>query len=148
MRKIHTESVQNRFTAYLQMAIINKRIQYINKKIRQRKKEQVQIDLLEKGYTDFDTQLIAYRKEKEASVAAHWEQFPQLLEFVDNKRLIKEINRLKERERQILFAKIFGELPYRELGEVFDLEPKQAEMAYFYIIRKIRKRLEEWRDEL
>lgn len=29
-----------------------------------------------------------------------------------------------------------------ELGEKFGMKPKQAEMAYYYVIRKLRKELE------
>ena len=53
----------------------------------------------------------------------------------------------KEREREILFARGFGELDFTELGEKFGMEPKQAEMAYYYIIRKLRKGMGVRKDE-
>lgn len=54
---------------------------------------------------------------------------------------------LKDRERRILFARVFGELDFAELGEKFGMEPKQAEMAYYYIIRKLRKGMGVRKDE-
>lgn len=44
--------------------------------------------------------------------------------------------------RYELFARVFGELTFEELGEKFDMKPKQAEMAFYYILRKLRKELE------
>ena len=41
-----------------------------------------------------------------------------------------------------MFARVFGELTFAELGEKFEMQPKQAEMAYYYVIRKLRKELE------
>ena len=60
---------------------------------------------------------------------------------IDSIQLAKCINRLKDRERRILFARVFGELDFTELGRKFGLEPKQAEMAYYYIIRKLCKEM-------
>ena len=147
MSEIYTDSVQNRFTAYLQAAVTNKRIRYFEKKKQQREREQIQVDMLEKGHSDFDAQFIIYKKEQEAHILEEWEKLSAVLALVENNRLIKEICRLKEKEQRLLFAKVFGELSFQELGERFGMEPKQAEMAYYYIIRKIRKRLEGWKDE-
>ncbi len=88
MEKKQTDSVQNRFTAYLMTAVVNKRISYMEQR-----------------------------------------------------------NRQKDRERRILFARVFGELDFAELGEKFGMEPKQAEMAYYYIIRKLRKGMGVRKDE-
>lgn len=46
-----------------------------------------------------------------------------------------------------MFARVFGELDFAELGEKFGMEPKQAEMAYYYIIRKLRKGMGVRKDE-
>lgn len=88
LEKKQADSVQNRFTAYLMTAVVNKRISYMEQR-----------------------------------------------------------NRQKERERGILFARVFGELDFMELGEKFGIEPKQAEMAYYYIIRKLRKGMGVRKDE-
>ena len=66
---------------------------------------------------------------------------------INSIQLAKCINRLKDRERRILFARVFGELDFTELGGKFGLEPKQAEMAYYYIIRKLRKGMGVRKDE-
>lgn len=69
------------------------------------------------------------------------------LTMLESEKLFKAVNRLKEYERKLLFARIFGELTFAELGKKFGMKPKQAEMAYFYIIRKLRKGLEVKKNE-
>ena len=40
------------------------------------------------------------------------------------------------------FCQSIRELTFAELGSKFGMKPKQAEMAYYYVIRKLRKELE------
>lgn len=64
------------------------------------------------------------------------------MELLESEKLMKVLSKLKEHERKLLFARVFGELTFEELGEKFDMKPKQAEMAFYYILRKIRKEME------
>ena len=101
-----------------------------------------QMDLLEKNYSDFEMQYHDYIGEQTAFVLQDWERFEELLVLLESKKLLKAIDRLKDRDRKLLFARVFGELTFAELGEKFEMQPKQAEMAYYYVIRKLRKELE------
>ena len=83
-----------------------------------------------------------YIGEQTAFVLHDWERFEELLVMLESEKLLKAIDKLKERDRRLLFARVFGELTFTELGEKFDMKPKQAEMAYYYVIRKLRKELE------
>lgn len=136
------DSVQNRFTAYLVAAVTNKRIRYMEKRKRQQDFEFAQMDLLEKNYSDFEMQYHDYIGEQTVFVLQDWERFEELLVLLESKKLLKAIDRLKDRDRKLLFARVFGELTFAELGEKFEMQPKQAEMAYYYVIRKLRKELE------
>lgn len=142
MRDIQNDSVQNRFTAYLVAAVTNKRIRYMEKRKRQQDFEFAQMDLLEKNYSDFEMQYHDYIGEQTAFVLQDWERFEELLVLLESEKLLKAIDRLKDRDRKLLFARVFGELTFAELGEKFGMKPKQAEMAYYYVIRKLRKELE------
>ncbi len=48
---------------------------------------------------------------------------------------------MKDRDRELLFARVYGGLAFAELGERFGMEPKQAERAYYYVLRKLRKEM-------
>lgn len=142
MSEIYRDSVQNRFSAYLVAAITNKRIRYMEKRKRLQGLESIQIELLEKNYLDFDMQYHDYIGDQTSFVFRDWERFEELLVLLESETLLKAIDRLKNRDRRILFARVFGELTFVELGEKFGMKPKQAEMAYYYVIRKLRKELE------
>lgn len=147
MQEISKDSVQNRFTAYLVAAVTNKRIRYMERRKKQKDLE-TSSDLLEKNYQDFDSQFREYLGDQTEFVFEDWERFQDFLEKVESSDLEKAIGRLKEREKTLLFARVFGEIPFDELGVLVGLQPKQAEMAYFYTIRKLRKELRGKKDEL
>ena len=147
MEKKQTDSVQNRFTAYLMAAVANRRISYMEQRNRQKEREYIQVDLLEKNHVDFDAQYRTYLTEQSLLRYFGYGDSLECIPEIDSIQLAKCINRLKEREREILFARGFGELDFTELGEKFGMEPKQAEMAYYYIIRKLRKGMGVRKDE-
>ena len=63
MKTKHTDSVQNRFTAYLMAALGNTRRKYWERKYRLQGMEAAREDLLERNYTDFEEQYQAYIRE-------------------------------------------------------------------------------------
>ena len=148
MEKKQTDSVQNRFTAYLMAAVANKRISYFEQRNRYKEREYIQVALLEKNHVDFDAQYHTYLVEQLFLHHYVYEESSGCMPEIDSIQLAKCINRLKDRERRILFARVFGELDFKELGEKFGMEAKQAEMAYYYIIRKLRKGMGVRKDEL
>lgn len=141
MTEINMNSVQNRFTAYLVAEVTNQRIHYMERKRHLQNLELVQSDLLEKKYLDFEEQYHDYVAEQTKFIMEDWERLEELLVLLESEKLIKAVRRLKERDRKLLFARVFGELSFTELGEKFGMQPKQAEMAYYYVIRKLRKEL-------
>lgn len=147
MEKKQTGSIQNRFTAYLMAAVVNKRISYMEQRNRQKEREYIQMDLMEKNHVDFDAQYRTYMAEQSFLHYYVYGESPECMPEIDSIQLAQCINRLKERERGILFARVFGELNFVELGEKFGMEPKQAEMAYYYIVRKLRKGMGVRKDE-
>lgn len=137
-----TESLQNRFSAYLVAAVTNKRIRYLEKKKQLLLQETVQPDLEIRKYLDFDVQYREFLNEQTAFILEDWERFREFMELLESEKLMKVLGMLKEHERRLLFARVFGELTFEELGEKFDMKPKRAEMAFYYILRKVRKKME------
>lgn len=142
MKEQQQDSVQNQFTAYLVSAITKCRINYFDKRLKQKESEVISQDLLEHGFTGFDHQYHAYVSEKEWQITKNWEDTEMLTELLQEPRILKVVRRLKEQERKILYARVFGELNFEELGKIFHKTPYQMEMAYCYILRKLRKELE------
>ncbi len=98
-------------------------------------------------HVDFDVQYRTYMVEQSLLHYFGYGDGLECMPEIDSIQLAGCINRLKDRERRILFARVFGELDFTELGGKFGMEPKQAEMAYYYIICKLRKEMGVRKDE-
>lgn len=120
----------------------------MERKKRIQKTEYIHMDLLEKSYTGFEVQFQSYINEQSAANYDDWKKIKEVLSYIESDRLLRAIYRLKERDKMILFARVFGELTFVELADQFAMEPKQAEMAYYYVLRKIRKDMEDKKDEI
>ena len=140
----HENSLQNRFTAYLMRALDNQITRYGEKKERLKEKEYINMDLIDRGETlEFEAQFHTYKYEQYYKNFNEKRGLQIIQETLNEHRLVKALGRLKDREKAILFARIFGELTFAEIGDMFNMKPKQAEMAYYYIIRKLRQRMGE-----
>jgi len=135
------ELIHIRFTAYLVTAINNKRIRYIKNQYKIICRETA---LDEELGTNFEEQFADYTKGQTDFIFEDWERIDDFLQMMENPKLSKAIKGLKERERRLIFARLFGQMSYKELGMLFLQKPKQAEMAYYYALRKLRKN---WRDK-
>lgn len=142
-----SDSVQNRFTAYVVSAVTNKKVYYIQKKRRVIEYEITGECLLEKKYVGFSDQLRNYKIERMMKTLKRWRETQEIASLIEDEYLLEILMGLRDRERKILFARVFGELSFEELAAELELTTKQAEMAYYYVIRKIRKALEKWKNE-
>lgn len=140
--KNNITGLQNRFTAYLMAAVRNKRITYMEKKKRVQVSESGGMELLSKGHTDFEQEYCRYLKE--TSLFQHNLDFDlqKLMNEMEEQKLVKVLLGLKKREQEILTARIFLERDFEEIAMSNGITAKQAEMSYYYIIRKLRKELE------
>ena len=142
MKKHNTDSVQNRFTAYLIAALVHRRMRYMEKQKYLLQRETVLEDQEIKRYLDFEKQYQNFLGEQDGFVLEDWEKFREFMLALESDNLMIALNKLKDREHKLLFARVFGEMTFEELGRKFGIKPKQAEMSYYYILRKLRKELE------
>ncbi len=141
MKKHNANSIQNRFTAYLLTAVVHQRMRYMEKKKSLLRKEALLVDQEIKKYLNLKTYQICVGEQTEY-ILKEWEKFQEFMLYVEDNKLIKALNKLKDREQKLLFARVFGEMTFEEIGRKANMKPKQVEMAYYYILRKLRKELE------
>lgn len=142
MTKHNTDSIQNRFTAYLVAAVVNKRMSYMEKRKNILQKEMLWTEQEIKRYLKSEKQYQSFLDTQNCVVLEDWETFHDFLLALESDNLIRALNKLKDRDHKLLFARVFGEMTFEELGRKFGMKPKQAEMSYYYILRKLRKELE------
>lgn len=137
----NTSDVQNRFTAYLVTAVINRKYQYLYKRASQWEMESEFINIEEQNFFHFETEFAEYLTEQFVELWDNILKIQELLSVIDNSHLLKSIKKLTEREQKILFAKVFKQSSYAEIGKNMGISEKQAEAIYHYAITKLRKEL-------
>lgn len=139
--------IQIRFTAYLNVAVRNERIRYITKKYYRDKLQIADIELQTEVGISFDEQYHEYQKEKTDYIYKDWKKYRQFMKRMEEKELKDAMGCVGEYGKMLIFARLFGDLSFQEIGNMFQLNEKQAQMAYYYALRKIRKELKKGKNE-
>ncbi len=141
MNNDSNDFLQNRFTKYLMTAVERNRARYLAKQYRIQDKELYIPELLEQSNLEFEEIHSLFIAERTESAAREWEKMQELLFLIEDEKIVDAVSRLKEKERTIVFGRIFGELTFEELAKKTDMSMNQARQAYFYALRKLRKEL-------
>lgn len=108
--------LQNQFTAYLQNALHNKRIDYIYKN------HFLQSEILMEDMDRFDITDTEY-----------------ILKLDKFDALAKALQNIKERERYILLARVIEEKSFSQIAEETGLSYKGAAAIYYRTLKKLQK---------
>ncbi|WP_455616782.1 hypothetical protein [Eisenbergiella sp.] len=146
MREQKTQSLQNRFSAYVVAAISNRRARYLENKNHTKEREYVALDMIDRAYTDFSEEFDKYVMDRILQESREISKLEQIISLTQGQKMIYAIACLKEREKALIFGRVFEELSFEELGTRHGITGKQAEMAYYYAIRKVRKQMEGKKD--
>lgn len=119
-------ALQNRFTAYLLIAVKRKKRDYIRK--------QTQLDDHEL-LTDFQNE--EYINDSVQTLKGA-DQFSYRIEY---DTLMQALSQLTDKERYILFERILNDCGYEELAHRLNLNYRSVATAYHRIIKKLKKAL-------
>lgn len=150
MNEKHTYSgdrTKNHFTAYLLEFIKGRRSSYLDKKIRTEKDSFLMEEIAEiEERITFEEMRENQERERILLKEAAGE-FPEWDELSDEK-LVKSLLMLNEKERELIYLHVFEERSFKKIGEMTGMTAERCKDAYFYAIRKIRKRLGDKKNEL
>ena len=147
MKEQKTQSMQNRFSAYVVAAVSNRRARYLENKNRNKGRKYAVLEMLDLTYTDFSEEFNKYVMEQIIQESQDISKLEEIIRLTQGQKMIYAIACLKEREKKLIFGRVFEELEFEELGKRLGITGKQAEMAYYYVIRKMRRRMEGTTDE-
>lgn len=116
-----SQDVQNRFTAYLQIALKRRKRDYQRKQICAKGRE-VLTDFQNTEYED-----------------CHAYGAPDWPRYTGNSTLLEALACLTERERRVLFARILDGIGYDELPDSMDLRYGAAASIYRRAVQKLKK---------
>ena len=66
--------------------------------------------------------------------------YPEWNEMED-KRLIQAMHLLNEKEREVMYQRVFEERDFKEIGELNQMTEDQCKWMYYGAIRKIRRKM-------
>lgn len=147
MKNQNTQSLQNRFSAYVVAAVTNRRTRYLENKNRMKEREYTVLEMHDRSYTDFSEEYNRYVMDQIIQKSGDINKLEEIISLTQGQKMIYAIACLKEREKKLIFGRVFEELEFEELGKRLGITGKQAEMAYYYVIRKMRRRMEGTTDE-
>lgn len=128
-----SEALQNKFTAYLSMAIRRRRNDYIRQAIRQQQTEY----LMEELVSDLD-----YNLEQKLL-----DELPLMIRL-ENDALLQALREIGQRERSVFLARVLDEKSFEELADEFGLSYKGAAAMYYRAVQKIKNRMKEVEDDI
>ena len=149
MREQQKDSVQSRFTAYVVVALANRRKRYLEKKYRTLEWEVVHEELSDKGYVNFDVQYHAYVSDRKVFITENWTNLDTLTELLQTPQLITLIRGLKEKERKEEMFRMYRPLLVKHSmdNNVFDEDLFQEFSAILLqCIEKFSIRIKNWDD--
>ena len=118
--------LQNQFTAYLVTALHRQKVDYLRRRTR----------LIQHEFSvDFQEEWPEFQTSSEIEI-----QLPIQMEL-ENMALGAALERLKERDRYIFFARVLDERSFQELAEELGMEYKGVAAAYYRVIQKIKKEM-------
>lgn len=125
--------MKSHFTGYLQAALKYERSAYFNKK--QEWAGRVVLDEMidERESEEFEEQLLEYLEERGRKGVGEWKK------SIQDEDLVRRLERLKEKEQDIVFRRTFLGHSFARIGEAWQMTEKQAQQAYYYAIRKMRR---------
>ena len=114
------EILQNQFSAYVTLAIRRQRIHYI-KKIERKNSNELLFSPL---YT---------------SMPSENDPFEKLLEY---DALMNALHQIREKEREIVLARVIEEKPFEEIAQEMDMTYKAVSQLYYRILKRLKLHME------
>ena len=99
MREQKTQSLQNRFSAYVVVAVTNRRTRYLENKNRVKEKEYAVLNMIDRAYTDFSDEYNKYVMDQILQKSREISKLEQIISLTQGQKMIYAITCLKEREK-------------------------------------------------
>ena len=143
MNEEHTykgSKTKNYFSAYLLASVQGRRKRYLEI---QKKIQLAENNSDEQEYTEADLSMEEHleRKKREELLLNETQGiYPEWNEMED-KRLIQAMHLLNEKEREVMYQRVFEERDFKEIGELNQMTEDQCKWMYYGAIRKIRRKM-------
>lgn len=138
MKGTNNNSVKFCFTKYIKTALMRSRRDYINKMQKIECQEELTEPELLYGKTE-DLEWDVINLEEINHIPWNAEEIEKYLSERVSERMWKTLSVLKEEELLIVYAKVFRQLSFAEIGQQLGIEWKKIASVYSYARKKMRK---------
>lgn len=129
--------VKGRFTRYVETAVKRSRKDYINRE-QKRKELSADLEIWEEAGED-QPDIAGYNQEGAEKVSWETEEIKGYLRDCLDSGMWNSLSCLTDLELQVVFAKVFRELTFTEIGKILRCRPEKIADTYSYARKKIRK---------
>lgn len=134
-------STQDSFSAYLKTAVKNTKIKYIKRHIKIQENEmpiEVSANFELESHKDdyFD-----YLEKKVSRLYGDSSDIEQLLNLIENERLLNALMRLDDERRKLIFWRIMNGLSFAEISKRLHMPEKKTVDTYYNTLKKLRKEI-------
>ena len=98
-------------------AVSNRRARYLENKNRAKEREYAVLEMLDRTYTDFSEEYNKYVMDQILHEAGEISKLEQIISLTQGQKMIYAIACLKDREKALIFGRVFEELEFEELGK-------------------------------
>ena len=135
------ESIKYQFTKYVQVALERKRKAYLHKEYKRAMEEEPREleELLNLSPILMEDSLRIWNRELEYQMPWNAETIRTYLAEQTGEEWEKWFSVLTDRELLILYAKVFREFDFAEIGAIMGIDEKRAASSYAYARKKMRK---------
>ena len=139
-QKYNGSKTRNYFTAYLLASIRGKRLRQLFWQMQTLKRED---NLEDKEYTDADIspeERLELEQKEQLLMEEAQGIYPEWNEMTDIS-LIEAMFSLQEEERKLIYQHVFEEHTFKEMSILNQMSEERCKGAYYWAIRKLRKRM-------
>ncbi len=135
-------STQDSFSAYLKTAVKNTKIKYIKQHIKIQENEMPIEESTNFGLESHREDYFGYLEEKVSRLYGDSGDITQLLNLIENERLLNALMRLDDERRKLIFWRIINGLSFAEISNRLHIPEKKTVDTYYNTLKKLRKEIQ------
>lgn len=140
MKGTKEDLVKGRFTKYLETAVDRSRRDYIKKgQMRTLREVPKEMEAFEYGPKEPDMEPIETCLESMEDISWEPDVIRQHMKECLDVRLWKSLAALTDTELQVVYAKVYRQLTFAEIGNILEERPEKIANTYSYARKKIKK---------
>lgn len=135
-------STQDSFSAYLKTAVKNTKIKYIKRHIKIQENEMPIEESANFELESHKDDYFGYLEKKVSRMYGDSGDIEQLLNLIENEKLLNALMRLDDERRKLIFWRIMNGMSFAEISKRLHMPEKKTVDTYYNTLKKLRKEIQ------